>query len=429
MTIPSTIPKPRMATVRDIVVPDNKEDIIDRGIVLYFKSPNSYTGEDCVELQVHGSIAVIRDILSSLSKLENFAPSEPGEFTKRAWYNNKFSDLTAIEAVSDLIHSETSIQRKQAFSQYKGDLGNLYNKWSQEIYKCLAHLEAYIDFGDDELLDDDIFIKIIPTINKLIDEIKEHLNDNRRGEIIRNGVTICLVGSPNVGKSSLMNVLSKRDVSIVSNESGTTRDVIETRLDINGYPIILQDTAGLNDNENIGQVEREGIRRSKIKLSEANIKMIVLDLSDKKSYEENKMVQEIIDNSNPNDTIVVFNKSDLNLSRDIPNWIKNKNIKYCFTSCKDIKGFDDLINTLTEVVTTFFDNQKANDGPVMTRERYRHHLKECLESLENCLLDSDQIEIASEDLRVAGRAISRITGKVDVEDILDIVFRDFCIGK
>lgn len=429
MTIPSTIPKPRMATIRDIVSPDNKEDIIDRGIILYFKSPNSYTGEDCVELQVHGSIAVIRDILSSLSKLENFTPSEPGEFTKRAWYNNKFSDLTAIEAVSDLIHSETSIQRKQAFSQYKGDLGKLYHKWSEEIYKCLAHLEAYIDFGDDELLDDDIFNKIVPNINSLIKEIRDHLNDNRRGEIIRNGVTLCLVGSPNAGKSSLMNILSKRDVSIVSNESGTTRDVIETRLDINGYPIILQDTAGLNDSENIGQVEREGIRRSKIKLTEANIKMIVIDLNDKKSYEENKMVQDIINNSSTSDTIVVFNKSDLNSSREIPNWIKNKNIKYCFISCKDLQGIDDLISTLTEVVNSFFDSQKASDGPVMTRERYRHHLKECLESLENCLLDSDQIEIASEDLRVAGRAISRITGKVDVEDILEIIFRDFCIGK
>lgn len=430
MTKPNPIPTPRMATLRRIVNPSDPEDIIDQGVVLYFEGPNSYTGEDCVELQVHGSISVIRDILASLSTLNNFKPSEPGEFTRLAWYNNKFDDLTMLEAVSDLIHSETSMQRKQALSQLQGNLGKLYKDWSDTIHKCLAHSEALIDFGDDEMIQNDITLQIMPKIQRILKEIESHMNDEKRGEAIRNGIQICLIGRPNAGKSSLMNLLAKRDVSIVSNERGTTRDVVETRLDMNGYPIILQDTAGLNESEDIGVVEKEGIRRSLDRLNEAHIRIVLIDISDVHTspFEEDIGLRQFIEDFKDS-TLVVFNKSDLRPNGfQMPSWIHELNVDYCFISCLDLEGVDMMLKKLTLKVESFFQT-KGFEGPLMTRQRHRHHIMECKNALNSFFEDVDQLEIATEDLRIAGRCIAKITGRVDVEDLLEIIFKDFCIGK
>lgn len=430
MTKPNKIPKPRMATVRNIINPNDDKDVIDNGVVLYFEGPNSYTGEDCVELQVHGSVSVIRDILASLSTLEHFQPSEPGEFTKLAWYNDKFEDLTMLEAVSDLIHSETSLQRKQALSQMRGDLGKLYRHWSDEIHKSLAHLEALIDFGDDEMIHDDITSLISPRIQSIKKDMESHLNDEKRGEAIRNGIQICLIGRPNAGKSSLMNIISKRDVSIVSQERGTTRDVVETRLDLNGFPVILQDTAGLNESEDIGEVEREGIKRSLNRLRESHIRLVIMDMTDiDHEFEVDEMPLQAFIKEYKETTMIIFNKADLKGERfEIPTWIHEEGIEYCYVSCKNREGVEQMLEKVKCKIESFFQN-KGYEGPLMTRQRHRHNIIECIKSLDMFFEDIDQMEIATEDLRVAGRSIAKITGRVDVEDLLDIIFRDFCIGK
>lgn len=457
------LPTPRVATVRTLVVPDYNEstkartntelergEVIDEGVVLFFEKGKSFTGEDMVELQLHGSISVIRDTLEALSLLsDDLIQAEAGEFTKRAWANGKITDLTRLEAIGDLIHSETRAQRKQAYNQLQGHLGAIYDEWSKEIYTCLAHVEALVDFGHDEKIDFELIENSVrPRVDALIRQISGHLNDNSRGQLLRSGITVALVGPPNAGKSSLLNSLAQGQFSIVSDEAGTTRDVVEAKIDLHGFPLILQDTAGLNSSNSVGKVEKEGIARAKFRFNFSSVKLVVVDMTDDNHFNDISLHQLVKDS--PASTIFVLNKVD-NKSELIspggsmaantqfisgkPSWIALdpifNTLPAVHVSCTSGMGIPELkgeiVRTVKEALGT---GSAAIDAPSLTRQRHRDHLVESLDSLErfaNC--PTEHVEILAEELRLAGKSIARITGKVDVEQILDIVFRDFCIGK
>lgn len=457
------IPDHRLASLRTVIVPNNPiqfggtrntellpGEVIDEGIVVFYEKGKSYTGEDMVELQLHGSVSVIRDTLQALSMLsEDMVEAEPGEFTRRAWANGRLEgDLTRLEAVADLIHAETRTQRKQAFNQLQGELGDLYNAWTKEIYTCLAHMEALVDFGHDELLEDSMISKNIkPKVNSLISKLESHLNDNGRGQLLRNGITVALVGPPNAGKSSLMNLLAQRAFSIVSEEAGTTRDVVEAKIDLSGFPLILQDTAGLNPSASIGKIELEGISRAKQRFNFSSIKLVVIDVNDQSHFHDNNLHNLI--RENPSSTIFVLNKVDTkqelmsgaqaiidpNFIDGKPMWIAKdplfSSLPSVYISCTSGFGVDGLKTELKRTIENSFGAGLSSvEGPVITRQRHRDNLQEALEALlrfNECPIE--HFEILAEELRLAGRAISRITGKVDVEQILEIVFKDFCIGK
>ncbi|XP_049850594.1 tRNA modification GTPase MnmE-like [Schistocerca gregaria] len=421
----SALPPPRRASVRLVTSPCSGEggdetDVIDQGVVLFFPAPRSYTGEDVVELHLHGSVGVVRDTLRALGSLgPEFSMAEPGEFTRRAWNNGKFQDLTSVEAVADLIRSETRHQRKQAMEQLRGRLGDLYGGWSQRIHKSLAHIEAFLDFGQDEMLDSEVLSSTRADVSDLLADIKRHLDDGGVAQSIRNGLSVCLLGRPNVGKSSLLNVLSQTDAAIVSPDAGTTRDVVEVRMDLGGYPLTLQDTAGINLAPS-SAVEREGIQRALARFSSSHVRLLVLDVNGLRDRE----MWELAERS-PESTIVVVNKTDL--------WSEPRPIEVpgglpvVELSCVSGSGVDRLTEKLRESVAGLC--APSLHEPAVTRERHRNHLASSAEALERFLKSDASLEMAAEDLRSAGRSISRITGKTDIEEVLDIIFKDFCIGK
>ncbi len=393
--------------------PKNDNIIDPEALLLWFPGPNSYTGEDLAELQIHGSNAIIKALLRVLSEQKNCRLAEPGEFTKLAFQNDKI-DLLKAESIGDLIHSETELQRQQAVKLVQGNISNYYNDLRDKIIKSLAYIEAKIDFAEDDLPK-----KVLKEAHKSIKEIHKEISniieDNKVGEKIRDGFRVSITGEVNAGKSSLLNLLSKREVAIVSDEAGTTRDVIETYLNLDGYPVILADTAGIRDVKN--EVEKKGISLALGKSKEADLNIVVIDNSSKKINNEiKKMINK--------DTIVLLNKSD----------VQNKqNHKFdadtVLASVKDNKNIDKLINKIKEKLSMKFSTQ--NVSVLITRERHRVKLNECLKELDNFLKkdQSKDIELAAEDLRMATRHLGSIAGKVDVEEILGSIFKDFCIGK
>ncbi|XP_067416191.1 tRNA modification GTPase GTPBP3, mitochondrial isoform X2 [Emydura macquarii macquarii] len=331
------LPPPRAVTLRRIRDPSSAETL-DKGLVVWFPGPRSFTGEDCAELQVHGGPAVVSGVLQALGRLPGLRPADPGEFTKRAFQNGKL-DLTEVEGLGDLIHAETEAQRRQALRQMEGELGQLYQRWSEELTKALAHVEAFIDFSEDDNLEEDVLAGVDTAVQTLQREVTGHLQDGRRGERLRGGVHVVIAGPTNAGKSSLLNLLSRRPVAIVSPVAGTTRDVVESALNIGGYPVVLSDTAGLRQSQDA--VEQEGMSRAR----------------------------------------------------------------------------DRCGNPLA-------------GSPSLTQARHRLHLTSCLDSLGRYhgykALD---LVLAAEELRLARRHLGKITGRVSAEEILDIIFRDFCVGK
>jgi len=368
---------------------------------------------------VHGGVAVVAVALETMGRIEGARPAEPGEFTRRAFMAGKI-DLTEAEGVIDLIDAETSAQRRQALRQAGGALGSLYDRWRDRLVVILAHYEAVLDFPDEDL-PDDVVSKINNDINCLNDEISKHLDDKRRGERLRNGVRIAIIGPPNAGKSSLMNMLAQRDVAIVSETAGTTRDVIETHLDLGGFPVTLVDTAGLR--EAVDAVEAEGVRRAYLAAGQSDLKVLVLD--QQSSCVEGQMREQI-----DAETIVVLNKSDLESGMaGVAAYIQSPNDLKALgryrISVKTGVGVDQFIDGVTSAVRDMLD---VTDAPIITRARHRA----ALEDVRHVLTSSQSAplpELAAEDIRLAVRALGRITGSVDVEDLLDVVFRDFCIGK
>ena len=407
------LPAPRVATLRKINK-INTSELIDEGIILWFPGPESYTGEDMAEIQVHGSKAVIDAIHSSILKINDCRLAEPGEFTKLAFQNGKINLLKA-ESIADLISAETEIQRKQAIKIMNGKSADQFIFLREKLLKILSHVEAQIDFPDEDL-PIDILKEIKKSSDEVLTNIKKILDDQKVGERIREGFKIAILGPTNAGKSSLLNHLSNRDVAIVSEIAGTTRDVIETHLNIDGYPVIVSDTAGIRDSKN--EIEKKGIKLSLNRAEEADLKLVVVDA---KNLDFTDVLKGLLDQN----AILVINKSDL-LKGDIDPEIKKLN--HVLISIKENLNIDELILKIKNNLKNKFI---TSDDILITRERHRQHLEQCLEHLKsfNKKNDVEDFDKAAEDLRLATRHLGMIVGKVDVEEILGSIFNDFCIGK
>ena len=409
----SPIPSPKVASLRKFINPETKE-LIDEGILLWFPGPHSYTGEDMAEFHVHGSKAVIEALSICISRIDDCRLAEPGEFTKIAFQNGKINLLKA-ESVSDLISAETEIQRKQAIKIMSGKSSDKFNSLRERLLKILSNVEAKIDFPDEDL-PNDILKNIHSETTSVKIEINKILNDQKIGERIREGFKIAIVGPPNAGKSSLLNYLSKREVAIVSEIAGTTRDVIEVHLNLIGFPVIISDTAGIREAKD--EIEKKGIKLALERAENADLNLIVV---------ESKSVDfvDFLKRFESKKSILVINKIDKgfdNTAEQIKGYVSVS------LSIKEEINLDKLINMIKEIIKKKFISQ---DDIFITRQRHRINLEKCVEHLENfeeknSLNDFDK---AAEDLRLATRYLGAIVGKVDVEEILGSIFNDFCIGK
>ena len=407
------LPNARQATLRK-VNKINTSEPIDEGIILWFPGPESYTGEDMAEIHVHGSKAVIEALHASISNIKNCRLAEPGEFTKLAFQNGKINLLKA-ESIADLISSETEIQRQQAIKMMNGKSADQFNFLREKLLKILSHVEAKIDFPDEDL-PNNILDEIQKSSNEVADKIQKILNDQKVGERIREGFKIVILGPTNAGKSSLMNYLSNRDVAIVSEIAGTTRDVIETHLNIDGYPVIISDTAGIRESKD--EIEKKGIKLSLNRAEEADLKLVVVDA---KSIDFTDVLKDLLEEN----AILVINKSDL-LEKNIDPEVKKTN--HVLISIKKNENIEELISKIKNNLKNKFI---TSDDILITRERHRQHLQQCLDHLNyfNQKKEIEDFDIAAEDLGLATRHLGMIVGKVDVEEILGSIFNDFCIGK
>jgi tRNA modification GTPase len=399
------LPPPRMAAVRRLS--NTNGDAIDQALVLWFPEPVSATGEDIAEFHLHGGRAIIDAVLQALAAMPGLRVAEPGEFTRRAVENGKI-DLTRAEALADLIDAETPAQQRQALRQYQGALAELYEDWRTRLIAALAWAEAAIDFADEDL-PPDLERRLRTPVETLHAEMQRHLDDSRRGEITREGLFLTIIGAPNAGKSSLLNALARRDIAIISEIPGTTRDILETRLDLAGYVVHVADTAGLRETKDA--IESEGVRRALHRAAASDMTVLVLDGSAADPYAG------LNGDAVARATFTVWNKRDLAwpLPRD--------GIRI---SAKTGAGLDSLIANISQEVRARLE--RPREAPPMTRARHRENVAAAAEALARALRQ-DQSELIAEDLRLSLRAIGRLTGRVDIEELLDTVFRDFCIGK
>jgi tRNA modification GTPase len=405
--------KPRPDPRRAVLCPIHRVSskvIIDQSLAITFPGPSSFTGEDIVELHLHGGPAILTALFEELIKFEGFRPAEPGEFTRRAFEHGKM-DLTEAEGLGDLVNAETEAQARQALRQMQGELGRLYDGWREKLIGSLAHLEADIDFPDEDL-PEGVASAIAPKIASLRTEIENHLADGHRGEKIREGLDVVILGQPNVGKSSLLNALAHRDAAIVSDEAGTTRDIIEVPMDLAGFPVTIADTAGLRHSENV--IEQEGVRRARDRAKTADIRVFMT------TSQAPSIPTEFVDLYEEADYRLI-NKIDL-AGKDAASDPQNRIFRL---SVKSGEGVDDFMNALENDVTARLD---LSGAPALTRLRHRQALEDCVDSLRRFEMAKGP-ELAAEDVRLAVRSLGRITGRVDVEDILDVIFGDFCIGK
>lgn len=410
------LPEPRRATLAALYDPESGE-LLDRGLVLWFPGPASFTGEDLAEFQVHGSRAVVDAMLQTLARLPGCAPAEPGAFTRRAFDAGKL-DLTEVEGLADLIAAETAVQRRQALRQLDGGLSERIADWQARLARHLAYLEAAIDFPDEEL-PSNVESEALSNIFGLRAEMAQHIAVAPLGERLREGLEIAIVGPPNAGKSSLLNALAQRDVAIVAETAGTTRDVIEVRLDLGGYPVTLADTAGLRaaGDAALDPVEMEGIRRSRARAEAADLKLMIFDATDV----PDPAVLTLADA----DTLLCWNKIDL--LQDLPPTLPRlPTLATLALSTKNGAGLSELVSRLTETVEVRF--AVAGAAPLLTRARHRRAVEDAVLALDRAA-EAELPELTAEDLRLALRALGRVAGQVDVEDLLDVIFREFCIGK
>lgn len=404
--------KPRYAyftDLHDIV----SHETIDKALLLWFHAPNSFTGEDIVELQIHGSKAVIQLVIDNLSRIEDYRLAEPGEFSKRAFYNGKM-DLTQAEGLADLIDSETSEQQKYAMRQMEGGLKNLYEGWREQLLGIMAHLEAYIDFPDEDIPQDTVF-KLEDTVFKLKGAIKEHLRGDKIGERLREGFRVVIVGPPNAGKSSLLNAVVNREAAIVSNIAGTTRDAVDVHLDLNGYPVMFTDTAGLREVEDA--IEKKGIEIAYAKIQQADLVVCLFDAS-----QDTVHIFDNLQKTFKTNMLLVANKSDKLTNEQCSSLMRQGCL---LLAAKHKQGIDLLLDKIKEQIENRFTD---NSNLLITRARYREALQEVIEALEMFNLNKE-IELAAEDIRLAARGLGKITGRIEVDDILDKIFGSFCIGK
>ena len=458
-------PKPRMATLRTL---SYQNQVLDQALVLYFPGPNSFTGEDIVELHLHGSRAVVKSMLAVLAQFDNTRYADRGEFTQRAYANGKL-DLLQVEALADVLTSDTTQQLQLALQQLDGSTSQLYNDWRSTLTKGLAHAEAVIDFGDDEALGEDDIIpeesqqwdiwgNIIPLITDLKLSMEHQLSNANRNERIREGTPIAIVGPPNAGKSSLFNVLANQDVAIVSDIAGTTRDVLNIALDLGGAKVLLQDTAGLRDESATNDVlEVEGMKRSIATAQKSQFIVVLVDLSSV-DHESEVQVETILEalkrqssvvSSDDEDEaveivdqrkkILVLNKVDLfegkseNSSSLIEKQFQGQFDAIHTISCRSQQGIDGFLESLQAMVTEHTSSSSDEDSYLITRTRHRQHVQSAAEALERFIMLAQDgapvADLAAEELRLATSELGRVTGAVNVEDVLDVLFADFCIGK
>jgi tRNA modification GTPase len=414
------VPQPRRASLARVRDPETGA-IIDEGLALWFPAPNSETGEDMAELQVHGGRAVIAAVLAALAKLAGLRHAEAGEFTRRAFENGRM-DLTAVEGLADLVAAETEAQRRQAYQHLKGLLGDRAETWRQRLIEALALVEAGIDFSDEEDVPKDMMARSLELIGPLAEEISKA--GAGQGERLREGLRVAIAGPPNAGKSTLFNRLARREAAIVSPFPGTTRDVLELHLDLGGYPVTVLDTAGIRETND--PVEREGVRRASEQAAGADLVLWVVDAS---ASEWQTLQLPAIKVASESITWLVVNKIDLvagEEQRRIESRFDRKEIVN-FVSSKTGAGLDELVNAIARHADSFFTPEPA----LVTRERQRAHLIETVLALQGAqrAAQDGREEIMAEQLRLATRALGKLLGRVDVEDVLDVIFRDFCIGK
>jgi tRNA modification GTPase len=405
------LPEPRKAALRRLRPPGTKE-LLDEALVLWFPGPNTETGEDMAELHLHGGRAIIAAVQHELGQLPGFRLAEPGEFTRRAFGAGRL-DLTAVEGLADLVFAETEAQRAQAMRQFTGALGGRAEAWRQRLIGALALVEARIDFSDEADVPEDLMSPALHAARELLDEIEETLRDGHRGERLREGLVVTIAGPPNAGKSSLLNRLARREAAIVSPYAGTTRDVIEVHLDLGGYPVTLLDTAGVRESDD--PVEQEGVRRARERADAADLVLWV---------EEAGSLTTAPVRSDSKESWNVYNKIDLVDSSPKQAIPASKSFEI---SALSGVGVDRLVVAIGQFAAHFF---AAGESPLVTRQRHREILGMVVEALRRAIgAGSEGEELVAEELRLAARALGRLTGRVDVEDVLDVIFRDFCIGK
>jgi tRNA modification GTPase len=417
------LPEPRKAALARVRDPQSGE-IIDEALALWFPGPNSETGEDIAELQLHGGRAVIAAVLGALGRIEGLRPAEAGEFTRRAFENGRL-DLTAVEGLADLIGAETEAQRRQAYAHLKGLLGERAETWRARLIEALALVEARIDFSDEADVPEDLVEPALTIVRELRNEIAQALAGATRGERLRDGLVVAIAGPPNAGKSTLLNRIAKREVAIVSPVPGTTRDVIEVHLDLDGYPVTLLDTAGIRDSAD--PVEQEGVRRARQRAAEADLVLWVEDAKDTDARSRTTAV--LAPKMTDGTTWLVRNKIDL-LSSGKRNELKTEfgssDIGVCLSATTGL-GLAEFLDRLTRYAQSYFGPESA----LLARERHRKALVLTQNALDRLLAETGQIqeEVMAEELRLAAQSLGRLTGSVNVEDVLDVIFRDFCIGK
>jgi tRNA modification GTPase len=409
------LPEPRKAKLVRVRDPATG-DVLDEALVLWFPAPQSETGEDVAELQLHGGPAVIAGVLDALGKIEGCRIAEAGEFTRRAFENGKL-DLTAVEGLADLIAAETPAQRRQAFRQLKGLIGDRAEGWRKRLVEALALVEARIDFSDEADVPEDLIKPALHAAQQLRDEIASVLADGRRGERLRDGLVVAIAGPPNAGKSTLLNRLARREAAIVSPYAGTTRDVIEVHLDLDGYPVTLLDTAGIRDG--IDPVEQEGVRRARARAAEADLVLWLVDAAGDKNDRDGSI------SVGGTNRWVIGNKADL-VPEELGGTKSEAQFNYLI-SAQAGEGMDRLLADLSAYAREYFTGAESG---IVTRLRHRDALERTVVSLDRALNEAGaHEELIAEELRAAATTLGRLTGRVDVEDILDVIFRDFCIGK
>jgi tRNA modification GTPase len=411
-TLIRRVPEPRRVTLAKLRDADG--DVLDEGLALWLPGPKSETGEDMAELHLHGGRAVVAGVLAELGRIEGLRPAEAGEFTRRAFENGRL-DLTAVEGLGDLIHAETAAQRRQAFRQLKGLLGDRAEAWRRRLIEALALVEAGIDFSDEADVPADLTGSALDVARTLRDEMSRALADAHRGERLRDGLVVAIAGPPNAGKSSLLNRIARREAAIVSPYAGTTRDVIEVHLELDGYPVTVLDTAGIRATED--PVEQEGVRRAVERAGSADLVLWVIEPSE--------VAPADVPAGGSVPVWTVENKIDVSLKEPARTDV---GIRPCFAiSAKTGAGIDVLMTELAAHAEGFFG---GGEPALLTRERHRAALRDTVSALERALAEgTGRDDILAEELRLAARALGRLTGRVDVDDILDVIFRDFCIGK
>jgi len=413
------VPEPRWAVLARVHDADGAS--IDSALALFFPGPHSETGEDMAELQLHGGRAIVAAVLATLGGLDGFRPADAGEFTRRAFANGKL-DLTAVEGLADLIYAETEAQRRQAYGQYAGRLGRRAEAWRARLVEALALVEARIDFADEGDVPDNLVGPALASARTLRQEIAAALIDDRRGERLRDGLVVAIAGPPNAGKSSLMNRVAQREAAIVTPVPGTTRDVIEVHLDLDGYPVTVLDTAGIRETDD--PVEQEGVRRARARAAAADLVLWVVDAALATSEDEAPAMGAA-------SLWMIRNKIDLvdSCARQPPGPPAGEGRDSYAVSALTGAGIDDLVAALAAHARDAFG---SGEDVLISRERHRMALRETVEALDRALAEAAEApreDIVAEELRLAARALGRLTGRVDVEEILEVIFRDFCVGK